>query len=62
MWEHGDKDYLRSKIEGKAKILIALLRTNSHYLRFETGRWKVLKEVWEERTYNFGNKGVVEME
>ena len=30
--EHGDKDYLGSTIKGKAKILIAQLRTSSHHL------------------------------
>ena len=34
----------------------------SHHLRCETRRWRVPKEVWEERTCIFCNKGVVETE
>jgi hypothetical protein len=30
-------------------MFISQLRTNSHQLRCETGRWKRPKEAWEER-------------
>lgn len=43
-------------------MLIAQLRTGSHHLRCETGRWKSPKETWEERTCIFCDKGVVETE
>ena len=33
-----------------------------HHLRCETGRWRVSKEVLEERTCIYCNKGVVEIE
>ena len=36
------------------------MRTGSHHLRCETGRWKIPKEVWEERTCIFYDNGVVE--
>ena len=58
--DHGEKTYLGAVVKGKARLLIAQVRTNSHHLRCETGRWRVPKEVWEERTYIFCNKGVVE--
>lgn len=60
--EHGVKEYLGANIEGKAKILIAQLRSGSHHLRCEIGRWKVPKKGWEERICRFCNKGVVETE
>ena len=60
--EHGDKEYLGADIRGKARILIAQLRSGSHHLRCETGRWKIPKERWEEIICRFCNKGTVEME
>ena len=45
------KAYIGANIPWKAKILIAQLRTNSHQLCCETGRWKRPKEAWEERVY-----------
>lgn len=61
-WEHGDKNYLGAAIKGKAWLLIAQLRTGSHHLRCETGRWTIPKEVWEDRICMFCSKGVVETE
>lgn len=49
-------------IKSKARLLVSQLRTRSHHLRCETGRWTVPKETWEERTCVFYNKGVVETE
>jgi hypothetical protein len=46
---HQQKAYIGANISWKSKILIAQLRTNSHQLRCETGRWKRPKEMWEER-------------
>ena len=46
----------------KAKILIAQLRTNSHQLRCEIGRWKRPKEAWVERVCIFCTTGKVERE
>ena len=60
--DHGKKTYLEAIIKGKSKLLVAQLRTGSHHLRCEMGRWTVPKEVWEERTCIFCNKGVVETE
>ena len=48
--DHGEKAYLGAVVKGKAKLLVAQLRTGSHHLRCEIGRWKVPKEEWEERT------------
>ncbi|XP_057860643.1 uncharacterized protein LOC131069300 isoform X2 [Cryptomeria japonica] len=42
--------------------IIAQLRTNSHQLRCETGRWKRPKEIWEERVCPFCVSGSVETE
>jgi len=44
-------------VEGKG---IAQLRTNSHQLRCETGRWKRPKEAWKERVCTFCTSGAVE--
>ena len=60
--DHGEKAYLGAVVKGKAKLLVVQLRMGSHHLRCETGRWKVPKEEWEERTCVFCNKGVVETE
>ena len=48
---HQQKAYIGVNISWRSKILIAQLRTNSHQLRCETGRWKRQKEMWEERVY-----------
>jgi hypothetical protein len=59
---HSDKTHLGEAIKGKAILLVAQLRMISYHLRCETNRWRVPKEVWEERTCIFCNKGVVETE
>jgi len=51
--DHSEKTYLGASIKGKTRLLVAQLRM---------GRWRVPKEVWEERTCILCNKGVVEME
>ena len=56
------KAYIEANIPWKAKILIAQLRTNSHQLRCETGRWKIPKEAWTERVCIFCTAGKVETE
>ena len=43
-WSHEEKTYLRDAIKGNDKNLIAQLRTGSHCLRCETGRWITPKE------------------
>lgn len=41
---------------------MAQLRTSSHWLRCETGRWQVPKEEWADRTCLFCNMGTIETE
>jgi hypothetical protein len=41
-------------------MLIAQLRTNSHQLHCETGRWKRPKEAWEENVCVFCTSGKME--
>ncbi|KAH9320502.1 hypothetical protein KI387_015141, partial [Taxus chinensis] len=60
--EHDEKAYLGATIKGKARILVAQLRTGSHHLRCETSRWTIPKEDWERRICLFCSKGVVETE
>jgi hypothetical protein len=60
--DHSEKTYLGAAIKGKLKLLVAQLRSGSHHLRCEIGRWRVPKEVWKERTCIFCNKGVVKTE
>ncbi|KAH9297612.1 hypothetical protein KI387_029294 [Taxus chinensis] len=59
-WAHDNKAYLRADIKGKARIILAQLRTGSHHLRCETGRWTIPKVEWERRTCLFCSIGVVE--
>jgi hypothetical protein len=59
-YNHHQKAYIGANISWRAKMLIAQLRTNSHQLRCETGRWKRPKEAWEERVCMFCNFGKVE--
>ena len=59
---HQQKMYIGANIYQRAKILIAQLRTNSHQLRCETGRWKRPKEMWEEILCIFCSSGKVETE
>ena len=44
--DHSEKTYLGESMKGKSKLLVSQLRTGSHHLRCETGRWTVPKEVW----------------
>ena len=60
--DHEEKAYIGANIKWKAKMLIAQLRTSSHHLRCETGRWVVPKEKWENIICGFCNKGMVETE
>jgi hypothetical protein len=60
--DHSEKTYLGTAIKGKSRLLVAQLRMGSHRLRRETDRWRVPKEVLEERTCIFCNKGAVETE
>ena len=59
---HEQKRYIGANISWRSKILIAQLRTNSHQLRCETGRWKRPKEMWEERVCIFCSSRKVETE
>jgi hypothetical protein len=59
---HDEKAYIRAPINWKAKMLMAQIRTSSHQLRCETGRWQVPKEEWADRTCLFCNMGTVETE
>ena len=54
------KAYIEANIPWKSKILIAQLRTNSHQLRCETGRWKRPKEAWQESVCIFCTVGKAE--
>ena len=44
-----DQKYLSVLTSSKKKINIAKIRTNSHELHSETGRWAVPKTPWVER-------------
>ena len=44
-----DQKYLSILTSSKKKINIAKIRTNSHELHSETGRWAVPKTPWMER-------------
>lgn len=60
--EHQQKHYIEVDIKWKEKMLIAQLRTSSHYLRCVTGRWKIPKEEWAGRVCLLCMSGSVEME
>ena len=47
----GDQKYLSVLTSSKKKINIAKIRTNSHELHSETGRWTIPKTAWVERIY-----------
>ena len=47
-----DQKYLSVLTSSKKKINIAKIRTNSHELHSETGRWVVPKTPWVEMTYH----------
>lgn len=61
-YDHTQKNYIGAEIKWKAKMLIAQLRTDSHQLRCETGRWTTPKEEWVDRICRFCTLGLVEME
>ena len=44
-----DQKYLSALTSSKKKINIAKIRTNSHELHSETGRWTIPKTPWMER-------------
>jgi hypothetical protein len=44
-----DQKYFSILTSAKKKINIAKLRTNSHELHSEIGRWKICKTSWDER-------------
>lgn len=56
------KEFIGASISWRAKVLIAQLRTNSHQLRCEIGRWKRPKEVWDKRVCTFCTSGAIELE
>jgi hypothetical protein len=65
MWTNHNgrkKEYCIKEFNPNCDHSVAQLRMGSHHLRCETDRWRVPKEVWEERTCIFCNKGVVETE
>ena len=47
-----DKKYIYVLTSSKKKINISKIRTNSHELHSETGRWTVPKTPWVERIYH----------
>ena len=47
-----DQKYLFVLTNSKKKVNIAKIRTNSHELYSETGRWEVSKTPWVERIYH----------
>ena len=46
------KDILFVLTSSKKKINIAKIRTNSHELHSEIGRWTIPRTPWEERIYH----------
>jgi hypothetical protein len=44
-----DQNYLSVFPSVKKKISIAKIKTNSHELHSETGRWSIPKTPWDER-------------
>ncbi|KAH9328310.1 hypothetical protein KI387_000418, partial [Taxus chinensis] len=60
--DHEQKHYIGATIKWKAKMLIVQLKTSSHHLRCETGRWKMPKEEWSERVCQFCKSGTLESE
>jgi hypothetical protein len=44
-----DQNYLSVFTSVKRKISITKIRTNSHELHSETGRWSISKMPWDER-------------
>lgn len=60
--DHMQKNYIGMEIKWKEKILIVLIRTSSHQLRCETGRWMTPKKEWADRRCRYCTQGVVERE
>lgn len=48
-YDHKEKGYIRDKIKWQEKILIAEIKTSSHRLRYEIGRWNMPENQLEER-------------
>jgi hypothetical protein len=61
-YNHHQKVCIGANISWRSKMLISQLRTNSHQLRCETGRWKIPKKAWEERVCVLCTSGKVEIE
>jgi hypothetical protein len=57
-----DQNYLSVLPSVKKKISIAKIRTNSHELHSETGRWSIPKMPWDERVCHLCDTKKVEYE
>jgi hypothetical protein len=57
-----DQKYLSVLISAKKKISIAKIRTNSHKLLSEIGRWTIPKTPWDERIWHLCDTKRVEDE
>jgi hypothetical protein len=57
-----DQNYLSVLPSVKKKICIAKIRTNSHELHSETGRWSIPKTPWDERVCHLCDTKKVEDE
>jgi hypothetical protein len=57
-----DQNYLSVLPSVKKKISIAKIRTNSHKLHSETGRWSIPKKPWDERVCHLCDTKKVEYE
>jgi hypothetical protein len=57
-----DRNYLFVLSSVKKKISIAKIRTNSHKLHSETGRWSIPKTPWDERVCHLCDTNKVEDE
>ena len=57
-----DQNYLSVFPSVKKKISIAKIRTNSHELHSETGRWSIYKMSWDERVCHLCDTKKVEYE
>ena len=55
-------NYLCVLSNNKKKMNIAKIRTNSHELRSETGRWSIPKTPWNDRIYQIFDSKEVEDE
>jgi hypothetical protein len=57
-----DQNYLSVLASVKKKISIAKIRTNSHEIHSETGRWSIPKTPWDERVCHLCDTKKVEDE